>query len=82
MTRREEVVRKALRDWRIKRALRHEEFTALQPDIDKGLADVAGRLTGVSPSKLPIPTGLRAAKWRELVFAHHAVDALGRHPGF
>jgi antitoxin ParD1/3/4 len=41
-----EVVREALRDWKIKRAIRHEEITALKADIDKGLADVAaGRLT-------------------------------------
>lgn len=41
-----EVVREALRDWKIKRAIRHEEIAALRADIDKGLADVAaGRLT-------------------------------------
>ena len=41
-----EVVREALRDWKIKRAIRHEEIVALKADIDKGLADVAaGRLT-------------------------------------
>lgn len=40
-----EVVREALRDWKIKRAIQHEEITALKADIDKGLADVAaGRL--------------------------------------
>lgn len=41
-----EVVREALREWKIKRAIRHEEIAALKADIDKGLADVAaGRLT-------------------------------------
>jgi antitoxin ParD1/3/4 len=36
-----EVVRAALRDWKVKRALQIEELAALKTDIDKGLADVA-----------------------------------------
>lgn len=36
-----EVVRAALRDWKLKRALQIEELAALKKDIDKGLADVA-----------------------------------------
>jgi len=36
-----EVVRAALRDWKLKRALQIEELAALKADIDKGLADVA-----------------------------------------
>lgn len=36
-----EVVRAALRDWKIKRALQLEELAALKADIDVGLADVA-----------------------------------------
>jgi len=41
-----EVVREALRDWTMKRALRLHELAAIQADIDKGLADIAaGRLT-------------------------------------
>lgn len=36
-----EVVRAALRDWKMKRALQVEELAALKSDIDKGLADVA-----------------------------------------
>jgi antitoxin ParD1/3/4 len=36
-----EVVREALRDWKLKRALRLQELAALKADIDKGLADVA-----------------------------------------
>ena len=36
-----EVVREALRDWKMKRALQIEELAALKADIDKGLADVA-----------------------------------------
>src|SRR6202167_2582745 len=36
-----EVVRAALRDWKLKRALQIEELAALKSDIDKGLADTA-----------------------------------------
>ncbi len=36
-----EVIRAALRDWKIKRALQIEELSALKADIDSGLADVA-----------------------------------------
>lgn len=36
-----EVVRAALRDWKLKRALQIEELAALKIDIDKGLADIA-----------------------------------------
>jgi len=36
-----EVVRAALRDWKMKRALQLQELAALKADINKGLADVA-----------------------------------------
>lgn len=36
-----EVVREALRDWKLKRALQLQELAALKADIDKGLADLA-----------------------------------------
>ncbi|WP_159729234.1 type II toxin-antitoxin system ParD family antitoxin [Methylosinus sp. Ce-a6] len=36
-----EVIREAIRDWKIKRALQLQELAALKADIDKGLADVA-----------------------------------------
>lgn len=36
-----EVVRAALRDWKIKRALQLEELASLKRDIDEGLADIA-----------------------------------------
>ena len=36
-----EVVREAVRDWKMKRALRLQELAALKAEIDKGLADVA-----------------------------------------
>lgn len=36
-----EVVREALRDWKMKRALRLKDMEALKADIDKGLTDLA-----------------------------------------
>jgi antitoxin ParD1/3/4 len=36
-----EVVREALRDWKMKRALQLQELAALKADIDKGLTDLA-----------------------------------------
>ncbi|OYV40879.1 MAG: CopG family transcriptional regulator [Rhodospirillales bacterium 20-64-7] len=36
-----EVVREALRDWKMKRALQLQELTMLKADIDKGLTDLA-----------------------------------------
>jgi antitoxin ParD1/3/4 len=40
-----EVIREAVRDWKMKRAIRVQEFASLNADIDKGLADVvAGRV--------------------------------------
>ena len=36
-----EVVREALRDWKMKRALQLQELTAIKRDIDKGLTDLA-----------------------------------------
>ena len=36
-----EVIREALRDWKLRRAIRLQELAALKADIDKGLADVA-----------------------------------------
>lgn len=41
-----EVVREAVREWRIRRAVNQEELALLKADIDKGLADVAaGRVS-------------------------------------
>ncbi len=40
-----EVVREALRDWKLKRAMQAQELAALRTDIERGLADVeAGRV--------------------------------------
>ncbi len=36
-----EVVREALRDWKMKRAIRLKEMEALKADIDKGLTDLS-----------------------------------------
>lgn len=36
-----EVVREALRDWKMKRALQVQELASLKADIDRGLMDVA-----------------------------------------
>jgi antitoxin ParD1/3/4 len=36
-----EVVRAALRDWKLKRTLQLEELATLKADIDLGLADIA-----------------------------------------
>jgi antitoxin ParD1/3/4 len=48
-----EVVRAALRDWKMKRALQVEELAALKADIDAGLADVAaGRVKDFDTDKI------------------------------
>ena len=48
-----EVVREALRDWKMKRALQLQELAALKADIDKGLADLAeGRVTGFDTGRI------------------------------
>jgi antitoxin ParD1/3/4 len=36
-----EVVREALRDWKMKRALQLQELATLKADIDRGLSEVA-----------------------------------------
>jgi antitoxin ParD1/3/4 len=40
-----EVVREALRDWKLKREVQSEKLRALKADIDRGLADIAERRT-------------------------------------
>ena len=48
-----EVVREALRDWKMKRALQLQELTALKADIDIGLADVAaGRVRDFDAARI------------------------------
>ena len=40
-----EVIREAMRDWKIKRALQLQEFANLEADLDKGLSDLAAGRT-------------------------------------
>ena len=48
-----EVVREALRDWKVKRALQLQELAALKADIDRGLADLAsGRVRAFDTDRL------------------------------
>ena len=48
-----EVVREALRDWKMKRALQLQELAALKLDIDKGLNDLAeGRVQDFNADRL------------------------------
>ena len=48
-----EVVRAALRDWKVKRALQLQELAALKADIDAGLADVAsGRVKDFDAARI------------------------------
>ena len=48
-----EVIREAIRDWKLKRALQLQELTVLKADIAAGLADVAeGRIQNFDPEKL------------------------------
>ncbi|MBB4199836.1 CopG family transcriptional regulator [Rhodoblastus sphagnicola] len=48
-----EVVRDALRDWKMKRSLQIQELAALKADIDRGLADVAaGRVKKFDPDAI------------------------------
>jgi antitoxin ParD1/3/4 len=48
-----EVIREALRDWKLKRELRLGQLAELKADIDRGLADVAeGRLAGFDAKRI------------------------------
>lgn len=48
-----EVIREALRDWKLKRELRFRQVAELKGDIDRGLADVAeGRLTSFDARRM------------------------------
>ena len=48
-----EVVRDALRQWKMRRAIQMQEIAALKSDIDKGLADVAaGRVKDFDKKKI------------------------------
>jgi len=48
-----EVVREALREWKMRRMLQLQEFTSLKSDIDKGLTDLAeGRVQEFDVGKI------------------------------
>ncbi|PKU23058.1 ribbon-helix-helix domain-containing protein [Telmatospirillum siberiense] len=48
-----EVVREALRDWKMKRALQLQELASLQADINKGLTDLAdGRVKDFDANRI------------------------------
>ena len=40
-----EVIREAMRDWKVKRALQIQEFASLKADLDKGFTDLAAGRT-------------------------------------
>ncbi len=48
-----EVVREALRDWKMKRALQLQELASLKADIDRGLTDLAeGRVQDFDSARI------------------------------
>jgi antitoxin ParD1/3/4 len=48
-----EVVREALRDWKMKRALQRRELATLKAEIGKGLDDLArGRVKAFDPGRI------------------------------
>ena len=52
-----EVVRDALRDWKVKRTLQMQELAALKTEIDKGLSDIANGRVADFDSKRIIERG-------------------------
>ncbi len=48
-----EVIREALRDWKMKREVQLHKLAQLKADIDRGMADVTeGRLTDFDPRQI------------------------------
>lgn len=48
-----EVVREALRDWKMKRAVQAQELMVLKAEIDRGLADLAaGRVSAFDKERI------------------------------
>ena len=48
-----EVIREALRDWKMKRALQLKELTSLKADVERGLTDVAeGRVQDFDSARI------------------------------
>ena len=47
------MVREALRDWKLKRAVQIEELRALKADLDRGLADLGtGRVADFDAARI------------------------------
>jgi antitoxin ParD1/3/4 len=60
-----EVIREALRDWKMKRAVQMQELAALRADIDIGLKDLAeGRTSPFDPEDI-IKLGRERLKQRQ-----------------
>jgi len=60
-----EVIREALRDWKMKRAVQMQELAALRADIDKGLKDLAeGRTSPFDPEEI-VKRGRERLKQRQ-----------------
>src|SRR5580698_5317724 len=73
-----EVVRAALRDWKMKRALQVEELAALKADIDAGLTDVAaGRVKDFDATRI-VASGrkLSAVRSPSILERHEPARAL------
>ena len=48
-----EVIREALRDWKMKREFHAQKLASLKADINRGLSDIsAGRLTKFDPKRI------------------------------
>lgn len=48
-----EVIREALREWKMRRELQAQKFASLKADIDRGMVDVTeGRLTEFDPGSI------------------------------
>ncbi len=68
-----EVIREALRDWKMKRELRVRQLEVLKAEISLGMADVAaGRVTDFDAKRI-------AARGRKL-FASRAASASRKQP--
>ena len=63
-----EVVRDALRDWKLKRTVQIQELAALKADIERGLADMAaGRVQAFDTDRI-------VARGRKLLAARSTSD--------
>jgi antitoxin ParD1/3/4 len=68
-----EVIREALRDWKLKRELRLRQLAELKADIDRGLTDVAeGRIAKFDAQRI-------IARGRKLL-AHRSISASPKRP--